>query len=58
MKYECQKTGGDLKFVMWLMINHKIAQPNTMSSELLHDKFIVQFAGENVFKICEHLEKL
>jgi len=33
------------------MINHKIAQPNTMSSELLNDKFIVQFAGENVFKI-------
>ena len=53
MKYECQKTGGNLKFV-----NHNIAQPNTMSFELLRDKFIVQFAGENVFIICEHLEKL
>ena len=28
MKYECQKNGGNLKHVLWLMINHKITQPN------------------------------
>jgi len=27
VKYECQKTGGNLKYVLWLMMNHKIAQP-------------------------------
>jgi len=26
VKYECQKTGVDLKYVLSLMINHKIAQ--------------------------------
>ena len=27
VKYECRKTGGNLKYVLWLMMNHKIAQP-------------------------------
>ena len=28
VKYECQKTGRNLKYALWLMINHKIAQPS------------------------------
>jgi len=28
VKYECQKTGGNLQYVLWLMINHKVAQPS------------------------------
>ena len=28
VKCECQKTGGDLKNAVCLMINHKIAQPS------------------------------
>jgi len=28
VKYECQKTGGNLKSVLLLMINHKVAEPS------------------------------
>jgi len=28
VKYECQKTGSNLKYALRLMINHKIAQPS------------------------------
>jgi len=28
VKYECQRTGGNLKYALWLMINHKIAHPS------------------------------
>jgi len=54
VKYECQKTGGNLKYVLRLLINHK----NLSCDGLLHYKFITQFAGERIFKIGEHLAKL
>ena len=28
VKYECQKTGGNLKYVLWLMVNDKVVQPS------------------------------
>ena len=28
VKYECQKTGGNRKYVLWLMINHKVVYPS------------------------------
>jgi len=46
----------NLKYALWLMINHKIAQPSC--DRLLHYKFITQFAGETIFEIGEHLAKL
>jgi len=45
VKYECQKTGGNLKYVLWLMINHKVAQPSTevvMGYFITNSSFIVQ----------------
>jgi len=59
VKYECQKTGGNLKCLLWLIINHKVAQPSILSCDwLLHYKFITQFAREKILKIGEHLVKL
>jgi len=59
VKYECQKTGGNLKYVLWLVIKRKIAPPSIFSCDaLLRYKFITQFAGEKIFKIGEHLAKL
>ena len=41
------------------MTNHKTAQTSILScDELLHYKFIIQFAGKRIFKIGEHLAKL
>jgi len=38
------------------MINQKVAQPSILSCDgLLHYKFIVQFAGERILKIGEHV---
>jgi len=56
VKYECQKTGVDLKYVLSLMINHKIAQ---LSILVVMNYFVtIQFAGERIFVIGEHLVKL
>jgi len=43
------------------MINHKVhanIAKHLSSDELLHYTFIVQSAGERIFKIGEHLAKL
>ena len=44
-----------------VMINHKVVKPLTnhlRSDELLPYTFIIQSAGERIFKIGEHLAKL
>jgi len=38
-----------LKYSLWLMINHKVAQPSC--DRLLHYKFITQFAGGKFLKL-------
>jgi len=58
VKYECQKTGGNLKYVLRLMTNHKVVKKHLSCDGLLHCEYIIQFAGERIFKIVEHLEKL
>ena len=57
VKYECRKNGIILKYVLQLMMNHKVAK-NLRFDELLYYTFIIQSAGERICKIGEHLAKL
>jgi len=61
VKYECQKTGANLKYVLRLMINHhslgSIAK-NLSCDGLLHYIYIFESAGKRIFKIRKHLAKL
>ena len=51
------KTGSNVKYVLWLMTNGKLAKH--LSCDGLFDyKFITQFAGERSIRIGEHLAKL
>ena len=52
----CQKTGSNLKYLLWLMINDKVVYQ--AFDVLIHYKYVIQFAGERICKIGEHLEKL
>jgi len=45
VKYECQKIGSNLKYVLCLMIQD-ITAKHLSCDELLHYKFIIQFAGK------------
>jgi len=58
VKYECQKIDGNLKYVFWLIINHKIAVKHLSSDGLFHYKFIIHCDSERTFKIGEHFKKL
>ena len=40
------------------MINHEVFKEHLRSDELLHYTFIIQSAGERIFKIGEHMVKL
>jgi len=59
-KYECQKTGGNLKYVLRLMINHKVVQTSiqVMMGYFITNNYIFQFPHERILKISEHLAKL
>jgi len=55
------ETGGNLKCVLWLMINHKIVcyiAKHLSSDGLLHYKFITQYFGKITSKISEDLAEL
>ena len=55
------ETGGNLKYVLWLMINHKIVcyiAKHLSSDGLLHYKFITQYFGKITSKISEDLAEL
>jgi len=58
VKYECQKTGGNLKYALFVInVNSQgtyIAK-HLRCDRLIHYKYITQFAGERIFKIGEHL---
>jgi len=47
VKCEFQKTGINLKYVLWLMINYKVPQPSilVMNDGLLQYELIIQFVG-------------
>ena len=54
-----QKNGIILKYVLQLMMNHKVSiAKNLRCDELLYYTFIIHSAGERIFKIGEHLAKL
>ena len=59
LKYECQKTGGNRSKIC-VGINDKSQDSTTkhFSYELLFCKFIIKFAGEEMFEIGEHPAKL
>jgi len=48
VKYECQKTSGNLKYVLWLMINYEIAQP---SIQVVMSCFIINLSFNLLVKI-------
>jgi len=50
-----QKNGIILKYVLQLMMNHKVVQPRILGAM---SYFTVHSAGERIFKIGEHLAKL
>jgi len=59
VKNECQKTGGNLKYVLWLMINHKVAQPNIyVVMGYFVTNFSVNLLVKQFFYIGKHLPKL
>ena len=62
VKYECQKTGSNLKHVhLCIVINDKFQDSTAkhLSCDgLLQYKFIIQFISKRILKIDEHLGKL
>ena len=59
VKYECQKTGDDLKLCIVINVKSQDSTAKHLScDELFHYKFIIQFGGERILEIGEHLAKL
>jgi len=53
MKYESEKNGISLKYVLKLLINKSLgsAAKHLRNDNLLHSTFIIHSAGERIFKM-------